>query len=386
MNSEFDFQTAGRILFGTGKSKSVGQICRSIGKNAVLLVGNNGQIADEIKSILAENGITYTIFSVSGEPNIATAVNAAQSVIDNKSDMVVGCGGGSVLDTAKACAALAMNPGDPFDYLEVVGKGQRLSNDPLPVIAIPTTAGTGSEVTRNAVLSVPDQQVKVSLRDARMLPAVAIVDPLLTLSVPPDVTASTGMDALTQVIEPYVSVRANPFTDSFCEAGIRRAGRSLFRAYKNGEDLDAREDMAFCSLIGGLALANAGLGAVHGFAAPIGGMFSAPHGAICARLLPPVCKMNIRELKKHNPGSPILDRYLRIAHWLSGDPKANLDELIDWLEQHCYYLCIPGLSAYGITTEDMSLIVDKTMQASSYKANPIKLEKKELLEILESAL
>jgi len=386
MNAEFDFQTAGRILFGKGKVNLVGKVCGKIGRHVLLVVGTSEQNAKQVEKIIGDAGIESTLFTVHGEPGIATAVNAAQVAVNSGCNVIIGCGGGSVIDTAKAAAALAQNPSDPYDYLEVVGKGLPLINNPLPLIAVPTTAGTGSEVTRNAVLHIPDHRVKVSLRDARMLPVVAIVDPLLTITVPPELTASTGMDALTQVIEPFVSVRANPFTDLFCKEGIQRGGRSLFRGYTNGQDIEAREDLAFCSLMGGLALANAGLGAVHGLAAPIGGMFAAPHGAICARLLPEVCKVNIRALQQREPENPALERYLEMAKWLVRDSQARWDDLVRWLEQLCINLGIPGLSKYGITTQDIIPLADKAVHASSFKANPIPLGKPELVEILEAAL
>lgn len=211
--------------------------------------------------------------------------------------MVIGLGGGSVLDAGKAIAALVTNLGNVFDYLEVIGKGQPLVNAPLPFIAIPTTAGTGTEVTRNAVLGSPAHGVKVSLRSPMMLPSLAIVDPELTYGLPPEITASSGLDALTQLIEPFVSVKANPMTDAICREGIRHAAKSLRTVYHNGADASAREGMSLASLFGGLALANAALGAVHGFAGPLGGMLNAPHGAICAKLLPLVMEVNIKVLR-----------------------------------------------------------------------------------------
>ena len=385
MMTEFDFQTAERIIFGTGKASLVGDVAAAYGQRLLLVTGTGSKAVDFVKQSLQDAGLTFQEFIVKGEPSIEAARQASLTALETGCELVVGCGGGSALDTAKAAAAFATNPGDPKDYLEVVGKGRPLGKDPLPVIALPTTAGTGSEVTRNAVLSVPDQAVKVSLRHARMLPKVAIVDPQLTLSVPAHISASTGMDALTQVIEPYVSLRANAMTDMFCAAGIQRAGRALLRAYTHGEDLRAREDMSFCSLMGGLALANSGLGAVHGFAAPIGGLFAAPHGAVCARLLPVVCKTNLQALRLRQPGSQVIERYRQVAAWAIGNQAASADDLINWLEVLIENLQIPRLKAYGIRQENFEEIVEKTPQASSFKANPIKLEKGELISILEAA-
>ena len=211
---------------------------------------------------------------------------------EERCDTVIGFGGGAALDAAKAIAILMTNPGDVTDYLEIIGRGKTLTEPPVPCIAIPTTAGTGSEVTRNSVIASREERVKVSLRSPLMLPKVVVVDPELTYDLPPAITASTGVDALTQLIEPFVCSRANPLTDGLCQEGIERVARSLRRAFESagrGEapaDAAAREDMAVASLFGGLALANAGLGAVHGLAAPLGGMIGAPHGAVCAALLP----------------------------------------------------------------------------------------------------
>ena len=224
---------------------------------------------------------------VDGEPTIEDARRAAAHA---DVEIVVAIGGGSALDLGKAAAALIANGGDPLRYLEVIGEGRPLERPSLPCVAIPTTAGTGSEVTRNAVLGSPTHGVKASLRSPHMLPAVALVDPELTYDLPPALTASTGLDALTQLIEPFVSARANAFVDAICRDAIPRVIAALPKAFAG--DRAARADMAYASLCGGLALANAGLGAVHGFAGPIGGRFPAPHGAICAVLLPHVVAIN----------------------------------------------------------------------------------------------
>jgi alcohol dehydrogenase class IV len=284
--------------------------------------------------------------------------------------VVVAVGGGSAIDAGKAIAALATNSGEPLDYLEVIGRGQPLERAPLPFIAVPTTAGTGSEVTRNAVLGSPEHRVKASLRSALMLPRVAVVDPELTLGLPPDVTASTGLDALTQLIEPWVSVRANAITDMFCVDGMHRVQRSLARAFRDGSDIEARADMSFASLLGGLALANAGLGAVHGFAAPVGGMFDAPHGAVCAALLPHAIDVNIRALREREPDSEALRRY---------------DDL-GWVAELCEHFDIPRLRTWGMRDDHVPELVEKAAKASSMKGNPIVLTRADLTEIVERAL
>src|SRR5688572_10010670 len=320
MSVRFEFVTANRIIFGTGTLKEAGPIVAATGTRALVVTGRNVSRAARLLNVLT---IPCTTFSISGEPTLQTITNGAEHARAERCDVVIGFGGGSALDAAKAIAALCTNPGDIFDYLEVVGKAQPLTKSPLPVIAIPTTAGTGAEVTRNAVLRSPEHKMKVSLRSPLILPRLAIVDPELTYDLPAALTASTGMDALTQLIEPFVSNRANPMTDALCREGLARATRSLRRVFDDPHDKTAREDMALASLFGGLALANAGLGAVHGFAAAIGGMFDAPHGAVCAALPPEVIEAN----------RPASERYGEIvsAAWVRD------------LRQH---LQIPKLRAY----------------------------------------
>jgi alcohol dehydrogenase class IV len=270
--------------------------------------------------------------------------------------------------------------------LEVIGRGQPLTRRAAPYIAIPTTAGTGTEVTRNAVLASPEHRVKVSLRSALMLPRVALVDPLLTLSLPPAITASTGLDAFTQVTEPYVSHLANPATDALCREGIRRAARSLRRAYEQGDDADAREDMSLAALFGGLALANARLGAVHGFAGPMGGMFHAPHGAICGTLLPHVMAVNVDVLQKRDPQNPALQHYAEIAATLTADPEASAADGVAWVAELCRTLQVPTLASYGVTAADFPAVIEKASRSSSMKGNPIQLTPGEMREILGRAL
>jgi alcohol dehydrogenase class IV len=278
------------------------------------------------------------------------------------------------------------NDGELLDYLEIIGRGRSISRSSVPFIAVPTTAGTGAEVTRNAVLASPQHAVKVSLRSPLMLPRVAVVDPELTYDLPPALTASTGLDALTQLIEPYVCTRANPMTDGFCEAGIQRAARSLREAVFNGQSKAARENMAMASLFGGMALANAGLGAVHGFAGPIGGMFPAPHGAVCAALLPQVMAVNLEALHERGENSPVLPRFQKVAALLTGDKEATAAEGVAWIQQLVKELPIPKLGAYGIREEHVAEIVAKAANASSMKANPIVLTPDELARTLRLAI
>jgi alcohol dehydrogenase class IV len=352
----------------------------------LVVTGGNPQRAGRILSNLSENSISAVLFSVAGEPEISKIESGVALAKKEQCDVVVGFGGGSVMDAAKAIAAMMTNEGELLDYLEVIGRGKNLTRRSAPVIAIPTTAGTGAEVTRNAVLASPEHKVKVSLRSPHMLPAMALVDPELTYDLPPDITASTGLDALTQLIEPYVCLRANPMTDGFCVDGIPRAARSLREAVFNGQNKSAREDMALASLYGGLALANAGLGAVHGFAGPIGGMFPAPHGAVCATLLPHVMAANLHALRERDAHSYAFSRYNRIASLLTNNPNATADAGVEWVRKLVAELPIPKLGAYGVREEHVADIVAKSANASSMKANPIVLTPDELAQTLRLAL
>lgn len=300
-------------------------------------------------------------------------------------DVGISVGGGSAIDAGKAIAAIATNGGEPLDFVEVVGTGRAIANAPLPFIAVPTTAGTGSEVTRNAVLGSTEHGVKASLRSPLLLPRVALVDPELTYQLPPAITASTGLDALTQLIEPYVSARANPLTDSICVEGMRHIAGALRRAYKDVADLEARREMAIASLFGGLALANAGLGVVHGFAAPLRGSFKAPHGALCAALLPYGLAANIAALRARAPQHPALERYGVIARILTGRNEASAEDGIEWVQALCAELNVPALRAWGITEADLPGIFEQAACASSMRSNPLPLTREELLALVAAA-
>ncbi len=381
----FEFTTANQIIFGAGTLAEIGQVTAGFGRKALLAAGVHNPNLDRVVSLLSASGVTCMHFPVTGEPTVTSIEQGVAAARETGCDVVIGFGGGSSLDTAKAIAAMLTNPGTLLDYLEVIGRGQVLRQVPAPFIAVPTTAGTGSEVTRNAVLAVPEKQVKVSLRSPLMLARSALVDPELTYSLPPEVTAAAGMDALAQVIEPFVSSRANPLTDLYCREGIARAAWALPRAYQDPQDAQAREAMAFASLMGGLALANAGLGAVHGFAGPIGGMFSAPHGAVCAALLPATVAVNLQALAARAPENPALRRYLEVARLVTSLPDATTGDLVRWLEDLRSALHIPGLQDYGITQAAFPVLSEKGAAASSMKANPIPLTGAERMEILERA-
>jgi alcohol dehydrogenase class IV len=383
---KFEFSTATRIVFGAGALREAGAIAKAFGKRALVVTGRDTKRAGPLLKILHEAGVSAAIFSVAVEPEISTIEQGLALAKSENCELVIGFGGGSALDAAKAIAAMLANSGDLLDYVEIIGRGRALTKPSVPFIAIPTTAGTGTEVTLNAVLASPQHKVKISLRSPLMLAKVALVDPELTRDLPPALTASTGLDALTQLIEPFVCSRANPMTDGLCVEGLRRAARSLRVAFNDGQNKAAREDMAVASLFGGLALANAGLGAVHGFAGPIGGSFPAPHGAICAALLPHVMNTNIRALCQRAPDGEALRRYDEVARLLAGGVPATAHDGVEWVRQLVGDLKIPRLGTYGIKPEHIAGLVQKSTQASSMKANPIALATGELAETLRQAL
>ena len=379
----FEFATAGRILFGSGTLAQAAPAAAGLGRRALVVTGRNTDRTRPLLDALKKENVGTELFPVGGEPTVADVIKAVERARATQCDLVIGFGGGSVIDLAKAAAALMTNPGDPFDYLEVIGKGLPLTERPAPCIAIPTTAGTGAEVTKNSVIASPEHRVKVSIRHPLMMPVLAIVDPECTLSMPPAVTAAGGLDALTQLLESFISKKANSMTDGFCREGLPLVVRSLRRAFENGSDLKAREEMALASLFSGLALANAGLGAVHGFSGPIGGMFDAPHGMVCAALLPHVMKANLTALRARQPESPALERLTEFAQ-LSGG--ATAEDGIKWIAGLCRDLRAPTLSAFGVAEKDFPVLVENAQRASSMKTNPVELTAEELTQILHVAL
>jgi alcohol dehydrogenase class IV len=382
----FEFATAREIVFGTGAVRTLAERVRPHGASVLVVTGADPARAASVLEAMNEAGLAVTIWPAAGEPTIDDARAAVREAHDERVEVIVGIGGGSAIDLAKAVAVLTTNGGDPLEYIEVIGGGRPLLEPPLPTVAVPTTAGAGAEVTRNAVLLSREHGVKASLRSPLMLPRLALIDPELTLSLPPDVTAATGMDALAQLLEPYVSARANPFTDAICLDGFPRVARALARAWRDGGDIEARAEMSLAALYGGLALANAGLGAVHGFAAVIGGRFDAPHGAVCAALLPGVVRANAAALADRDRASPTLVRYQCAARILTGRSDATPADLAEWLGELRRTLQIPGLRAYGVDETDAEPIVAASARASSMRANPIVLEPDELHAVLESAL
>jgi len=379
----FEFATAGRILVGQGRAAELAEVLAGLGSRVLVCTG-----ADPARhaGLLAGLGLPAAQFSVGGEPTVDLARAGAAAAREHGADVVAAIGGGSVIDTGKAVAMLLGNGGDPLDYLEVVGSGRKITKPSAPFVAVPTTAGTGAEVTANAVLAAPAYGLKASLRSPLMIPTVALVDPELTVCCPPPVTAASGMDALTQCLEPYVSVRANPLTDGLAREGLRRAAAGLRAAFADGSDLAARTGMAMCSLLGGMALANAKLGAVHGLAGVIGGTAAVPHGVACAALLAPVIEANVRALRSAPDGQPALDRFTEIAGMLTGNPAAAVEDGFTWIRDTVAFLEIPRLAAFGLSLQDVDDVAAKAAASSSMQGNPVVLSHDDLRTILLDAI
>ena len=382
MGINFEFATATQVIFGNGTVSKVPELLRGMGHKVFLVTGKNPARAKFLAENLEAVGFSVFSFRVEKEPDTGMISAGVKLARQKGCEAVVGFGGGSVIDSAKAIAALVLNKGELLDYLEVIGLGKKLEEEPLPFIAVPTTAGTGAEVTKNAVIHSPEHNVKVSLRSPLMFPDVAVVDPELTLSMPPEITATTGMDALTHLLETFVSNQANPFIELFCREGMRRISASLKKAYENGSDLKAREDMAMAAMLGGMALANVKLGAVHGFAGPMGGMFPVPHGAVCAALLPAVMEVNIRVLKEQKLNQALV-KYDEVARILTGNPKSGAMDGVHWARNMVDFLKIPNLSTFGLSVSDFPELIEKAKNASSMKGNPVLLNNEQLMEILK---
>jgi alcohol dehydrogenase class IV len=383
---QFEFSSASRIIFGTGKLNSIGDLIYEFGNKALIVSGAPLDISDKLLNLLELKDNKCLFIKVESEPTIDIVREVVEHARTREPDVIIGIGGGSAIDTAKATAAFLTNPGDVTDYLEIIGQNKQFIFPSLPLIAIPTTSGTGSEVTKNAVIGIPTHHVKVSIRSPHLLPRIALIDPELTICVPPSITATTGLDTLTQLIEPFTCNLPNPLTDAICLEGIRHVEYSLLKAYDDGNNLQAREDMSLASLFSGLALANARLGAVHGLAGPIGGEISAPHGAVCAILLPNVMAINISALLNRFPNHPVLERYAIIGKLLSGDSTATPETCIHWVKNFCLHSNIRPLSSFGLVESQFNNIIEKSMKASSMKGNPITLNLDELRNILQMSL
>ena len=383
MATTFEFATASRIMAGVGRAADLPGVLAGLGSRALVCTGAN---AERHAGLLAVLGLPVVVFPVPAEPTVELARAGVAAARQHGANVVAAIGGGSVIDTGKAVAMLLGNGGDPLDYLEVVGSGRAITRPAVPCVAVPTTAGTGAEVTANAVLAAPEHGLKASLRSPLMIPRIALVDPQLTASCPPPVTAASGLDALTQCLEPFVSVRATPLTDALAREGLLRAAAGLRAAYADGTNLAARQDMAMCALLGGMALANAKLGAVHGLAGVIGGIANVPHGIACAALLAPVIEANVRALRSGQPGSPALDRYAEAARLLTGRPGASIEDGLAWIRQTLALLAVPGLAAFGLGPGHAGDVAAKGATSSSMQGNPVALSHGDLKAVVLQAL
>jgi len=378
----FEFSAPGKILFGPGRSAEAATEIVGWGSRILLVTGSRPGRAAPLRDALLARGARLSEISLSREPHVEDLRSGVEAARSSRAQAVVALGGGSVLDLGKAIAALAPSGSDPLDHLEVVGKGLPLSGPGLPFAAVPTTAGTGAEATRNAVLSTGT--VKVSLRGPQLMPRLAVVDPGYAIGAPRDLTAWTGMDALTQLVEPLLSRFANPLTDALCRQGIPLSVAALPAALRDPLDLSARSDLALASLLSGMALANARLGAVHGLAAPLGGMFPCPHGAVCARLLVPAWKANAAALERADQS--VRERFLDASRLLSGRSDATISDGLEVLEALSQAAMAPPLSRWGMTESDIPAVREAGMRASSMKGNPVELAPEEIDAILREAL
>jgi alcohol dehydrogenase class IV len=368
-----------RILFGRGETAKAPALIRAFGQRVLIVHGASGRHAPALSQNLAELGGEMQGLPCNGEPTLAMLEDALYWTRGFEPQVVVGIGGGAVLDMAKALAALIPAPQGPMAHLEVVGQGLPLEAAPLPFVALPTTAGTGAEVTKNAVIGLPEQGRKVSLRDDRMIARVAIIDPALTDHCPRGVTLASGLDAVTQVIEPYLSCKATPYTDAIARPAIA-PGLAALRQLMEAEDAAARDALAWTSLSGGLALANSGLGAVHGLAGVIGGMTGGSHGAICGTLLGPVLAMN-RQLTGGAPRDRVDEVCSLIAQVLGGSADNAPQRLADWARA----MGLPGLAAQGLSPADHAAVAEAAQSASSMRGNPVVPSVNDLRAVLAEA-
>jgi alcohol dehydrogenase class IV len=377
----FQFMTSTRIIFGEGALQSSLSVFNQFGYSVLLVSGQNMDRARPVIEYLKAQNMRYQHVAIAGEPNITMVEETALVGRKFKPDMVVAIGGGSVLDMGKALAAIIPNQGDVYDYVEVVGRSVPIKTKPLPFIAIPTTASSGAEVTKNAVLRSGQDQVKVSLRSPEMLADVAIVDPTLTYGTDRLTSGRGAMDTFTHLMEAYVCGDPNPLTDMVCEEGLRRLNRSLFAACLE-DDYKARSDLSFAAMLGGMAITNAKLGAAHGLASALGGKLDAPHSVITARLAPHVMRENVVAAESQGR-QDLLSRYQKMAAILSDDPKAATEEGITWVENVLNRLELPQLRDFGVCATSFDTVVDDALKSVAIKGNPIPLTKERLMFILK---
>ena len=376
----FQFMTSSRIIFGEGALINSLSSLNQFGYSVLLVTGKDGTRAEPVVSYLKQQGMRYQQVAIHGEPLIAMVEEMAAMGRKFRPDMVLAIGGGSVLDAGKALAALIPNQGSVYDYVEVVGRNVPLQAKPLPYIAVPTTAGTGSEVSKNAVLRSAQENVKVSLRCPEMLPDLSIIDPTLTYGMDPVMSGYCGMDAFTHLMEAYVCGDPNPLTDMVCEEGLRRLAGAIIAACED-DDPRARSDMSFAALLGGMASANAKLGAAHGLASSLGGRLDAPHGLITAQLAPYVMQENILAAREAGRAD-VLNRYRQLACILTGRMNAEISDGIQWTKRTLKRLNLPRVSEYGLCDMMFEEVAEDALLSNAIKGNPLPLNKERLLSIL----
>lgn len=375
----FAIEAPPRILFGRGEAARAPGLIAAFGPRGVLVHGADFARADWLVDALPDTELMC--WPCRGEPSLADLQEALGYTRAFEPHWVAALGGGAALDLGKALAALIPAPGDPLDHLEVVGRALPLAAPPLPFIALPTTAGTGAEVTRNAVIGLPELGRKVSLRDPAMLARLAIVDPALTDHCPRGVTLASGLDAIVQVVEPFLSCRATPYTDALTAPVLAKGLPALMRLMA-AEDAAARDTMALVSLTGGLALANAGLGVVHGLAGVIGGLTGAAHGAICGALFGPALAAN----RAATAGTPYAARMTQVLAALAPPLNCAPVEVPVALALWARNAGMPGLADMGLTAAALPAVAEASLAASSMKANPVPLPRAVLESLLAAAL
>jgi alcohol dehydrogenase class IV len=387
---EFSVSKIPQIIFGIGASSKLGELAGRYGRKVLLVTGldsyNSTLIQKRVESALSLKKIHHLRYPISGEPSPEIIDDAILRFKEEKIEVVIAVGGGSVMDAGKAIAAMLITDGSVFDYLE--GIGSRLpSGFRLPIIAVPTTSGTGSEATKNAVISrFGENGFKRSFRHDNYVPDFAVIDPELIVSCPKNTTAASGMDAFTQLLESYISTMASPMIDALALSGLERIARSLEKAYSNGNDINARSDMAYAALISGITLSNAGLGVIHGYAQPLGSLFPIPHGIVCGTLMGIVNRYTVRKLRQLKDESIFLEKYANIGRLFTEKSSMNRDYYIDLLletiDNYSIKFEIPKLSVFGINETNLDTIVMRT----GIKNHPANLTPEELKEILRERL
>lgn len=390
MVKPFTFSRIPAIYFKPGQIEELPRFIRKYGDNIALLTGQHSfdmsSYSVNLLNNLKANGIKHCRVIISGEPSPEMIDKAVKNLNHEKIDIVVAIGGGSVIDAGKAVSSMMYKSESVKVFLEGVGTKTHPGSK-LPFIAVPTTSGTGSEATKNAVISEPGKNgFKKSLRHDNFIPEIAVIDPVLTLHCPPNITAASGMDCFTQLTEAYLSDKSSLYTDALALEGIKSIKSSLERSYSTGEDLKARTAMSFAALTSGICLANAGLGTVHGFASSIGGMFNIPHGLICGILMAPANEINVRVLRKKTEKNIAFNKYVSLGKiFIEKENKSDnyyIDSFIDYLNKLSQLFKFPALHNLGIQKSDIGIICSMTEN----KNNPVELSKSHLMEILSKVM